>query len=125
MAKARIEAPSEAIRVQGDPARFFIFEALIAWAINGDARFNTNGIGIRASWRIEQELSKLPPVQLEPKEGEPQAPRALVLTQDDQRLLLETLVNPQQMDGHSYPIAPARLLLPYIQAVENAEPIEA
>ncbi|MEN6535515.1 MAG: hypothetical protein ABFD89_17760 [Bryobacteraceae bacterium] len=115
--KLRIQAPSNVITINGQDKQFFIFEGLMVWAINGDKRFNQDGPGIRASVRIETELAKLPPIA---KEDQTQEPRFLVLKQEDQALLLDSLVNPQQMNGGGYPLTPARVLLPWIDAVENA-----
>ncbi len=124
MAKATITVPSNVIPIDNNGQKqFFIFELLVLWAINGDRRFNGDGPGIRASVRIETEVSKLPPIEVD-EDGTPkaeQAPRTLVLKAEDRALLLEALNNPAQMNGSTYPISPARPLISWIDAVEAAE----
>jgi len=124
MTKVTIEAPINVIPI-GQEKTYYFFELFVLWAINGDRRFNGDGPGIRASMRIETELSKLPAIRIERKEGDPeQDPRVLVLKKEDQLLLLATLTEPQQLNGQGYQITPARVLLPWIDAVEHAVPIE-
>lgn len=126
MSKCKIEAPTNVISIGTDAdKKFYVFELFMLWAINGDARFNRDGPGIRASVRIETELAKLTPIAMERKEDDPeQEPRFLTLKSEDRALLLESLVTPQQMKGSGYPLTPARVLLPWIDAVEKATPVE-
>jgi len=116
----RIQAPTNVITVNGDEKTRFIFESFVAWAINGDRRFNTDGPGIRASVRIEREVAALTPIKLDQEE---QTQRSITLSRADWELLRDALTSPQQMNGAGYPLAPARVLLPWIDAVENSTPV--
>lgn len=95
-----------AIRVgEGATALPYTCDAFLTAMINVDQRFNASGAGIRASVRIEAALkasADLPVLSLE---------------ESDWTLLVAALREPST----GYPVMPARILLPFIDAVEAAD----
>ena len=78
----------------------FIRHALLV-----DQRFNASGAGIRAAARIETALASEP----------------IKLEETDFELLSAAVENPQPMQGMPpYPLRPARLCAPLLQAIKEA-----
>jgi hypothetical protein len=70
-----------------------------------DQRFNANGAGIRSAAKVDAAL-----------EAEP-----LTLEDADFDRLLEAVENPQPMQGMPpYPLRPARLCAPFLEAIKAA-----
>lgn len=79
-------------------------DGFVLFILNGDARFNADGVGIRSGWRIEQAFRAAP-------EGD------VALEEADHARLKEAAEKPSA----GYPLSPARSCLPFVEAIVNAK----
>ena len=79
----------------GQPPMLISFDDIIKYWLNNDARFNSDGSGIRASMRIENALDASPDV-------------LALKTDPDYKLLLEVADKPDCRNMPAYPLSPAR-----------------
>lgn len=86
----------------------------IVYLLNGTKAFNQTGKGIRSSARIEAEILKN--IELEAA-GTPV--ETLVLISGDWEILASVCEDPDCL----YPLSPARILIPFIDAILNATEI--
>lgn len=84
----------------GTEGATFSFDQFVGFLINTDARFNSDGAGIRSSVRIEAALKA---------EGD------LRLEDEDQARLTAVANAP----SGGYPTQPARSCLPFVEAIEK------
>ena len=102
-----IEIPSLALDVNNS-TETIDFSWFVGALLNQDSRFNQTGAGIRRAVRIERALERGKPVG------------AFVLDEADWFELSEAAEHPSA----GYPIAQARRLMPFIQAIAAAKPAD-
>lgn len=93
--------------------------ALIQHMLNSSRHYDATGAGIRAAVRTESAVRAA-----HDEKGTPTA-RFIRIDDPDWKFLCSVLEDPQPMDAwRPYPISPARLLLPLIDAIKAAPEIE-
>lgn len=81
----------------------FTLPMFLLWAINTAPAFNNSGVGIRSAVRIERAADE--------------ANGVIRLDDEDYDRLLAVVKKPDA----GYPINPARVVLPFLDAIEGAE----
>lgn len=88
---------------------------LIKWALESDGRFNTSGLGIKASIRIEQSMERC------------KGKTYLKIEQDNDYALLQAAIDnpspqpyPNGQPRPAYPVAPAKRLAAFIDDILKA-----
>lgn len=90
----------------GDEAQLVTFDDIVRYWLNNDARFNSDGPGIRASIRVEQALDASVEV-------------FALKTDPDYKLLLEVMDKPDCRGMPAYPLSPARRCDKVMQAIRE------
>ncbi len=103
-----IKVPDLRIEITGS-TEVVDFKWFVCSLLNGDERFNRTGAGIRRAMRIERAL--------EATKGKAE----MVLDEADWFELNEAAENPSA----GYSITPARQLVPFIEAIAAAAPLDA
>jgi hypothetical protein len=96
---------------QGGAKTGFSLVNLVNWVLNNDVAFNTSGVGIRRAVRIEAAFAGGYPVTLQDEDW--QALKSAVETP-------QIRVEPNQAPQAIYPLTPAKILYPLIEAIASA-----
>lgn len=99
----KIAVPAGHIDVSGIESGTVTFGWFVLAMLNTDTRFNATGTGIRAAVRIERALTRGSEIFLE---------------EADWTLLRDVVEAPNCL----YPLNPARVLVPYVEAIAEAKP---